>query len=42
MVFKVHSTKQFVNKPEDEGMDIEIYEWVEKTSFISKVKSFFN
>lgn len=42
MVFEVHSSKQFVNNHEDEGMDIEIYEWVEKTSLISKIKSFFN
>ena len=42
MVFEVHCTKQFIDKHEDEGMNIEIYEWVEKTSFISKIKSLFN
>ena len=42
MVFEVHSIKQFVGEHEDEGMDIEIYEWVEKTSFSSKIKSFFD
>lgn len=42
MVFEVHSIKQFVSEHEDEGMDIEIYEWREKTGFIYKLKSFFD
>ena len=42
MVHEVLATKKFVNSHEKEGIDLEISEWVEKPSFIYKIKLLFN
>lgn len=40
MIFEIHATKKFVNTHEEEGLDIEISEMVEKTDLLSKIKSY--
>ena len=42
MIFETHVAKKFVKTHKEEGFDISIFEMVEKTSLLSKIKSFFN
>ena len=42
MIFEIHATKKFVSTHKEEGFDIEIFEMLEKTNFLSKIKSLFN
>ena len=40
MIFEIHATKIFVNTHEEEGIDLEISEMIEKPDLLSKIKSY--
>ena len=40
MIFEIHAAKMFVNTHEEEGLDLEISEMIEKPDLLSKIKSY--